>query len=54
MVEIVLPDREAMGPDIDLPNVRDMVFGEVVVHASADVEERVLVAARDPQQIENS
>ena len=53
VVEVVLPYREGVPSDIDLPDMRHVVRGEVVVHALADVEQGILVAAGHPQQLQH-
>src|SRR5690606_15521320 len=53
VVQVVLPDREGVAADIDLPNMRHVVLDQVVVNALTDVEQSILVAARDPKQLQS-
>lgn len=45
MIEVVLPHREGVGAFVDVPDVRHILRGQVLVDTQADVEQVVLVAA---------
>src|SRR5687768_9661204 len=48
VIEVVLPDRERVTACIDVPLVWHVLGGQILVNAGADVEQPVLVSARQP------
>src|ERR1700722_2419676 len=52
VVEVVPPLGRVVSVAVDVPDVRDVLLFQVGMHALADAEELVLVAAGDPQELE--
>src|SRR6185437_1485910 len=52
VVQVISPLRRIVGMGIDIPDVRHVVFFQISMHALADVDQAILVAAGDPQQLE--
>src|SRR3954470_19548941 len=50
IIEVVPPLGRVVAVAVDVPDVRDTLLLEVGVHALADAEQAVLVAAGDPEQ----
>lgn len=50
-VEVIFPDGEDMRAGIDVPDVGHVVCLEIGVKALADIDQRVLIASGDPEQL---
>jgi hypothetical protein len=51
-IEIVSPDGELVSSGVNVPDVRHVLLFEIHVRPLADVEETVLVAARNPEPLQ--
>src|ERR1035438_8419903 len=51
-VQVGGPLRVVVGMPVDVPDVRHAILLEVIVHAAADADQSVLVAGREPDQLQ--